>query len=59
MGDISCSRRSFLSTALAMGGAGAIAWPDRARGGVINDKLAGDLTPTHDPCAIKEARGIG
>lgn len=27
---------------------------DRAQGGVLNDRLAGDISPVHDPCAIKQ-----
>src|SRR5271156_647285 len=49
------SRRSLMGSAIALGST-ALMLPglNRARGGVINDKMTGDLTPTHDPCMIKQ-----
>jgi len=49
------SRRTMLRTALALGGSGLFCVGlNRAGGGVINDRLTGDLSPVHDPCAVKD-----
>jgi arabinan endo-1,5-alpha-L-arabinosidase len=49
------SRRTLLrSAAAATGGALILSDPWAARGGVINDRLTGDLAPVHDPCIIKQ-----
>jgi arabinan endo-1,5-alpha-L-arabinosidase len=49
------SRRAVLRTALALGGtAAAFSAAAPARGGVINDRLTGDLAPVHDPCMIRQ-----
>ncbi|MEI9994373.1 MAG: arabinan endo-1,5-alpha-L-arabinosidase [Rhizomicrobium sp.] len=48
-------RRALLHAALAAGGTTlALGTLGRTLGGVINDRLTGDLSPVHDPCAIKD-----
>jgi arabinan endo-1,5-alpha-L-arabinosidase len=54
MNDTILSRRGLLYSALAFGGGAlAVGGFGRALGGILNDRMTGDLTPTHDPCGIK------
>ncbi|HWA91444.1 MAG TPA: arabinan endo-1,5-alpha-L-arabinosidase [Rhizomicrobium sp.] len=51
MRDLNLSRRAVVGSVLALG-SGAISAP--GFGGVINDRMTGDLSPVHDPCMIKQ-----
>jgi arabinan endo-1,5-alpha-L-arabinosidase len=50
---IGMNRRAVMGSAIALGST-ALMLPglNRARG--VNDRMTGDLTPTHDPCMIKQ-----
>lgn len=50
-GESRLSRRTLLGSALALGG---MTFAPRSFGGVLNDRMTGDLTPVHDPCMIKQ-----
>ncbi len=51
MRDLRLSRRTVVASMLALGGT-VVAVP--GFGGVINDRMTGDLSPVHVPCLIKQ-----